>query len=569
MPFSTLMESFGIALLLPLLASLDTGGTFSSHDGGAVAQLFAKLPLPTAPLALLTLVALAFVFKAVFGFVTNVVTANFQAKLVLQLKTNFVNAYAGLSYLEFAKRNTGHYVNIVAGQTNRFSRSFLAVSQLAMQTGAAVVYVTIAAMVNWQFALIAAITGFTFIVAMKVLAEYVRNLSRKTAAEQSDFNKHLVQFVHALKYLMATNRTEGLANQIHASGKRLFDFQVRTNIAQAFSRSVREPVSMTLLLGLVAIQIYVFEQSLGTIFVALLLLHRTTQALFGIQGSWQQAMETVGSVEMIENEMHHIAKHQEQRGSQRLGEFEHMVEFRNVSFAYNLENGEVLHNADMYIRRNQTVALVGHSGAGKSTVADLITLLLRPTSGHILIDGQCADDIDPRTWRQQLGYVCQETVMFDDTIAANICLNAKQYAEDEDCRSRVRAAAEQAFASPFIDALPDDYETIVGDRGVRLSGGQRQRLFIARELYKKPRLLILDEATSALDGESELAIQESIDALHGQVTVVVIAHRLATIKNADHVYVLHDGEVIEHGSYEQLHGDAESRFRRMVELQTL
>jgi subfamily B ATP-binding cassette protein MsbA len=324
-----------------------------------------------------------------------------------------------------------------------------------------------------------------------------------------------------------------------------------------------------MIIGIVTAQIYFFKQGMGTMFVAVLLLHRTTQALFGVQSSWQQAMESVGSAEMVEGEMRRVAKHQEHRGGKHFGEFEHLLEFRNVSFAYDPSGGEVLRNANIKIRRNQTVALVGHSGAGKSTVADLITLLLRPTEGHILIDGQCARDIDPRTWRRQLGYVCQDTVMFDETVAVNICLSAKDYLEDDDCRRRVHAAAKQAYAAPFIEALPDGYETVVGDRGMRLSGGQRQRLFIARELYNQPRLLILDEATSALDGESEKVIQESIDALRGQVTVVVIAHRLSTIKNADYVYVLHEGEIIEHGSYEQLYEKENSRFRRMVEFQAL
>lgn len=569
MPFSTLSESLGIALLLPLLAALDSGEGLGGQDGGVVGNVLAWLPLPESPLALLALIAVAFVFKAALRFATDSVTGIFQSQLMFRLRVNFVDAYTNLSYRAFSKRNTGHYVNIVTGQATRFARAFQAISNLMMGVAAAVVYLGVAAMVNWQFALIAVFAGAAFMLTMKVLNEYVRNLSRQTAAEQSNLNKQLVQVLHALKYLMATVRSEGLARRIHTSCHKLFGFQVRTNVAQAFSRSVREPLSIILVLGLIAVQLYFFEQRLAVIFVALLLLHRATQALFGIQGSWQQAMELVGSAEMVQDELQWVKRHREQRGSKQLADFQQVVKFQDVSFAYDPADGEVLHAVDISIPRNQTIALVGHSGAGKSTFADLLSLLLRPMNGRILIDGHDASDIDPRTWRRQLGYVCQETVVFDETIAANICLSETAYTEDEDCRERVHKAARQAFASEFIETLPNGYETIVGDRGVRLSGGQRQRLFIARELYKQPKLLILDEATSALDGASERAIQESIEALHGHVTVVVIAHRLATIKNADYIYVLDRGNVIEHGPYEQLHANTDSSFRRMVELQKL
>ncbi|MEX0770576.1 MAG: ATP-binding cassette domain-containing protein, partial [Balneolaceae bacterium] len=159
--------------------------------------------------------------------------------------------------------------------------------------------------------------------------------------------------------------------------------------------------------------------------------------------------------------------------------------------------------------------------------------------------------------------------IFDDTIANNICLWKGDYEKDESVRQRIHEAAKRAYATPFIKKLPDLYHTMIGDRGVRLSGGQRQRLFIARELYKNPNLLILDEATSALDTESERFIQKSIDALKGSMTVVIIAHRLSTIKNADYIYVLDDGKVIEQGTYEDLVQDGNTRFRQMVEMQSL
>jgi ABC-type multidrug transport system fused ATPase/permease subunit len=203
-------------------------------------------------------------------------------------------------------------------------------------------------------------------------------------------------------------------------------------------------------------------------------------------------------------------------------------------------------------------------------MVDLLTLLLRPQSGAVLIDGVPGEEVELASWRTQIGYVSQETVVFDDTIAANIALQSVDPGRDTEVMQRVRDAARRAHIGHFVEEqLPDGYATVAGDRGVRLSGGQRQRLFIARELFKRPDLLILDEATSALDSESERAIQESIDSLRGEMTVVIIAHRLSTIRNVDRVFVLENGQVVEDGAYEELRARADSRFRDMVELQVL
>jgi len=180
-----------------------------------------------------------------------------------------------------------------------------------------------------------------------------------------------------------------------------------------------------------------------------------------------------------------------------------------------------------------------------------------------------ATELQAATWRRQIGYVSQESVVFDDSIANNICLWEGDARQDPALDQRIREAARHAYLDHFIEGLAEGYDTRVGDRGIRLSGGQRQRLFIARELFKNPNLLILDEATSALDSESERAIQVSIDALRGRMTVVIIAHRLSTVRNADKVFVLDQGELVEQGTYAELRETEGSRFGVMVDLQAL
>jgi ABC-type multidrug transport system fused ATPase/permease subunit len=280
-------------------------------------------------------------------------------------------------------------------------------------------------------------------------------------------------------------------------------------------------------------------------------------------------MDKIGAVEMVDEEFNTVLAHQESREGRQIGSLSRGLEFRNVHFAYNDEDGDVLHDVNITVPANNTVALVGESGAGKSTLVDMMSLLLPPRTGEIRIDGVPHDEVDLDSWRSQIGYVSQETVVFDDTVANNISLWQGDIEEDPALREKVMDAARRAHADHFIRDMPNGYQTMVGDRGVRLSGGQKQRLFVARELFKQPNLLLLDEATSDLDSASERHIQNSIDALQGEVTVVIIAHRLSTVKNADRVYVLDEGRVIEAGSYHELRSREGGEFREMVEMQSL
>jgi subfamily B ATP-binding cassette protein MsbA len=209
---------------------------------------------------------------------------------------------------------------------------------------------------------------------------------------------------------------------------------------------------------------------------------------------------------------------------------------------------------------------VGASGVGKTTLVDLLTGVLKPTRGAIYVDDRDLHALDLSRYRQSIGYVEQETVVFDDTIANNISM---QWAAsiDAETLARIQQAARGSYCDEFIERLPQGYHTQVGERGLKLSGGQRQRLAIARELFKQPDILILDEATSSLDSESEAYIQESIKRLRGTLTMMIISHRLSTIKHVDYVYVIDQGRIIEQGTFSELSGLTGSAFRRMCELQ--
>jgi ATP-binding cassette subfamily C protein len=237
------------------------------------------------------------------------------------------------------------------------------------------------------------------------------------------------------------------------------------------------------------------------------------------------------------------------------------IRLEDVSFRYDERSEqEALCRISLTIPSHQTTALVGPSGAGKSTLADLLAGLLQPSQGRIFVDNEVLSPDLARSWRKVVAYVPQETFLFHDTVRANL-MWVRPEASDPEIWSALRLAA----ADKFVTALSDGLETVVGERGVKLSGGERQRLALARALLCKPSVLLLDEATSALDTEHETRIQAAIDELHGELTIVLIAHRLSTVRQADHIIVLESGQVVQAGNWQQLGADVNGRFHSLLE----
>ena len=568
---TALAQVFGITLLLPLLRASQSGG--DPEDMGTAEQylqaMLETMGIADSMVGILAFIAIVFVGKGALQFAKGGYQGYLQAQLLRELKTKLFDAYSGMDYRYYIRQNAGHFINVINQQVNRFFASFNNFIGFTSKTVNTATYFGAAFTIAWRFALMALGVGALLLFLFKYLNRYVRRLSRKRSAEMSTLNKLLVQSLQGFKYIVSTGQTSHLRSGVVDSVDRLTGYIFRQRMAKAFTGALREPVSVLLVVSLIAVQVAVFNDPIAPIFVALLLFHRGMQAVISVQSGWQKTMDRIGSVEMVDDEFDAVLANQEQSGTRRLDSHREGIELRNVHFAYNEEDGDVLRDINVDIPANTSVALVGESGAGKSTLVDLLTLMLKPRTGTVTIDGVPHDEVDLASWRDQIGYVSQETVVFDDTVANNISLWQGDVEEDPALRERVIHAAERAHADHFIRDLPNGYQTVVGDRGVRLSGGQRQRLFVARELFKQPNLLLLDEATSDLDTASEQHIQDSIDALKGETTVVIIAHRLSTVKNADRVYVLDEGRVIEAGTYEELRMRENGQFREMVEMQSL
>ena len=288
---------------------------------------------------------------------------------------------------------------------------------------------------------------------------------------------------------------------------------------------------------------------------------RLLPALQQAYSSWVSVMGSRESLKDVLDLLEQPVPTQATSASTPLVSFAESIQFRDVRFRYHPSGPWVVDGLNLVIPKGGRIGFVGRTGSGKSTCTDLLMALLAPTEGQLLVDGQIVDDAARRSWQQLVAHVPQSIFLADTTLAENIAFGVPS-AQIE--AARVRAAADRAQLTGFIEELPEGYQTRVGERGVRLSGGQRQRIGIARALYKQASLLVFDEATSALDNTTERAVMEAIGGLGRDLTVVMVAHRLTTVQNCDMIVELEDGRIVAQGSFEELLANSAS-FKRMAQ----
>ncbi|HJO98172.1 MAG TPA: ATP-binding cassette domain-containing protein, partial [Rhodospirillales bacterium] len=360
-------------------------------------------------------------------------------------------------------------------------------------------------------------------------------------------------FTHILKQLF------GIINKNYI-------YKFKGSVLTSIPSSIIEPISILFISGLVLYYVGFQGKSITGVFVLLIFFYKAFSYVFRFQSDWQKFNASLGGLEVMIKANRVLNNNVEKVGGRQINAFSKTIELRNVNFSYGPK--QVCFDINLTIQKNKSIGIVGESGAGKTTLFDIITGLLTPQSGEISIDGIDYSELELSSFRNVIGYVTQEPVIFNDTIANNISFWECD-SQGDICKKMIKDAAVLAKCDRFINEAEMGVETIIGDRGVRLSGGQRQRVAIARELFKKPEIMIFDEATSSLDTESELLIQQSINSLKGERTIVIIAHRLSTVRNCDYIYVLKEGRIVEEGSFDELYRDTNSRFYSMCLAQNL
>jgi subfamily B ATP-binding cassette protein MsbA len=424
-------------------------------------------------------------------------------------------------------------------------------------------YLGLAMLANYQFALLVSVAAGLSNLLYKKIYTKIKKLSSEVSKKGDNFNGYMIEAVHNFKYLKST----GYLNVFSQKLRKVIDsteaLNKKSGFYSAITFGIKEPMVMIIVVSVIFIQIVWMEKPLSTIILSLLLFYRALYFLIALQGDWQVFIQNLGAMHSVTKISENMCNMYEKQGNKHFKSLSQNITVENVSFSYG-EN-KVLNKICISVPKNKTIALVGNSGSGKTTLANIVCGLILPKHGTVLIDGVPLHHFDLNSYRSKIGYISQEFAVFNDTIYNNITFWSERTPENINTFWEV---ARLASLEEFISMQPDKENTRLGDNGILISGGQRQRISIARELFKKPELLILDEATSSLDSETEALIQENIERLHGSFTIIIIAHRLSTIKGADEIYVLENGGVNNSGNYDDLLNRSD-KFRRMVEIQKL
>ena len=419
---------------------------------------------------------------------------------------------------------------------------------------------------DWKLALFS-LTLFPFVLLPTArLGKKIRRTARKSQDSAGELNQVLQEAIAGHQVVKAFGAEEYEGRRFRAAADRL----LKNNLKYVMLQGIPSPfIEMTgaitftglLWFGREEIKAGMLKpEEFMSFLAALLFLYEPVKRLTNLHNIFQQAM---GAAEKVFQYLDEPEEIRQQPGAKSLTKFERGVKFEDVCFRYPTAQGLQLNHVTLEIPAGEVVALVGSSGAGKTTLAGMVPRFRDVTEGAVTIDGVDVRELELESLRAMISVVAQDTFLFNDTVASNIAYGAKKVD-----KSRLVQAAEAALAHEFIEKLPEAYETVIGDRGVKLSGGQRQRLAIARAIYRNSPILILDEATSHLDTESEMLVQKALANLMAGRTVIVIAHRISTIRRADKIVVLDQGRIVEIGTHAELidHGGI---YNRLHELQYL
>ena len=550
---AAVFEIFSIGLLIPFLRSLSrntdqafgTGIYLIDHwvlaiEASKVERLYRVCGF----------ILLCTWIRSLLSYTSSIYGMKTRAWTVEDLRMRIVDQLQRVSLRFFSKAKRGELINSLTNEINGVSSSLMVITTVVSRGSLLLAYILVMVLISWQLSVLVVASFGLLSLALTRLISRIRRSGKKIPQANGRFVSSATEFISGIRTVIAFNNQayerERMQNAANGVASAIIETGRRSFMVQPVSQAVVGTVLIVVIV--LATQFFVLP---GKLDIALLLtflfaLFRLMPIMHALNNQRGELAKLKGSLSNVEELLQLDNKPYLVDGNQEAPPLLEAIVFDGVSFAYE-PSEPILHDINLRIERGKTTAIVGASGAGKSTLVDLIPRFHDPDGGRVLLDDVDLRDLKVASLRQQIAVVSQTSFIFNDTVDANIAYGMADVTTD-----RIREAAEQANALEFIEAMPEGFETELGDQGVRLSGGQRQRIAIARALLRDPEILILDEATSALDSVSERLVQQSLEGLMRGRTVIAIAHRLSTVENADWVVVLEEGRIVEQGTYDEL-----------------
>ena len=511
-------------------------------------------------------ILIIFVLKNVFLYLKNVSLIVVQYRLITELRNKLYIHFHSLSLSFFNKQKSGELTSIIVNDVANMRQALtVGFQRMFVEPINIIAFTSLLFIISWQLALIAVIiiplAGFVIV----KISRSIRRKSRRTAVKIAGITNIITETLASIRVVKAFAMEDYEVRRFTKETENYYNLMFRRSRLRSIAPPITESLGVfigVLLLWIGGSEVLTDKGITSEDFIRfILIMFSALQPIRSLSNVFAEIQVGAASAERVFNILDTKPSILDKDNVIKDITFNDSIVFDKVAFQYEDGESKVLKNIDFTINKGSVVALVGASGSGKSTLADLIPRFFEPTEGSIKLDKIDIKDVRIKSLRKLMGIVTQETILFNDTISGNIA-----YGQMEIAPRKIHSAAEAANASEFIDSLPEGYNTVIGEKGVRLSGGQRQRLAIARALLKDPPILILDEATSSLDTESEKYVQEAIDNLMKDRTVLVIAHRLSTIVNADKIIVLDNGEIVESGTHAELL-DKNGIYKKLYDIQ--
>lgn len=546
----SLLEGVGIGLLIPFF-DVAMGGVASGESVpflGLVDPFLSGLDQQQRLLVIGLVIALLIMLKCVVIYLHVFVASWANTRICQHLRLALVGQVLELGYPFLARRGQNRVLNTLDLHVWRTGEALSSLFLMIVNACTILVFAVLLAVISWQLALAMGVGVLAASVLLRVLTRRANRLSQRAVAAYNEIAARVLELLNGLKVITAFGQEAAEHARFHAASERLRRTVLRMELVAGMVHPLIELLYVPLLVGAVLVALAT-GHGLPTLLAFLLLFYRMQPQIKQFERHRVEIANASAALQEIADLLRHDDQHRLRSGTTRFERLKRDIAFERVSFRYHGSNEvhPALHDLSFRIDKGSVTAIVGGSGAGKSTVVNLLYRFFDPVTGRIVVDGVPLPELHLASWRGRLAWAGQDSELMSGTVADNI-----GFGRPGASRAEIIAAARQADAHDFITRLPAGYDTEIGPRGLSLSGGQRQRIGLARALLRAPEILILDEATNALDSLSEAAIQRTIARLAGRATVIVVAHRLSSIRSAGHVLVLHDGHLVEQGTPAEL-----------------